>query len=1472
MTSLSRCSFRCNSSLSRNLSLFFSSVSHSLLTVIRVEHRSPWQKRSWVVRLVKIGLTLLFLSFVVAGQSDDPVDDFFIVEEPTWLEITNNDPNPRAPYIFSYPSHGSVVVYWGNAWPRYSPNSGYTGFDQFSYRYINLGGEWSNSAAVRLILIGNDDRQNAGTCPVLEPDRGAPSPPSTPMEVGEPINVTNGNMWLVQRDYALGGRGEPVEIDRFYNSMIQSSGLFGFGWSTGLDESIQLFGDKMIRYLRSDGKAIYFGRSETNLPYFSFSPAVFGTISANPDGTFKLSFRNGSSRLFNSTGKLVSISDRQGNETVLTYNAAGVLDTVTDAVGRVLTLTSNANGTIASIADSSGTIAAYEYETNPSLLKTVTYPDGSKYKFEYVTVGTKKLLATVKDALDNVLEHHDYDSQGRAITSEKHGGVEKYTLNYSGWDSTHGNFTSVTDALGNVTKYFHKRIYGTNIVTRTEGVCGGCGGSGSEVTTYEYDTGNSWLALKKRTDALGRQTHYSYDQQRNLIRVVDPLGTQNWSYNQFGQVLTYRDRVDSQTSNPGTDTLVNTYDPDGNLLTSEDSLGNVTSFSYDQNGQLISVTNARNHATTFSYDAFGRVTGIVDANGKTTSIGYDSRSRVSGLTNSLNENTAFEYDPKGRLKKIIYPDLNFTEITYDLAGRRTAVRDARGNITALGYDNAYRLTSVTDPLNHSTTFGYDLMSQMTSVTDALGNTTNFEYDSFQRVKKIIYPPAATGATRREEMLTYDKVGNVKTRVDTAGRTTGFDYDTSNRLIKITDPALKLTQFEYNLRSQLTKVKDALNQEYLFTYDPLGRVLSQTRAGTTMSFEYDAVGNRILRTDHMGRRTAYEYDALDRLTEIEYLPTLGVGIQPPPAGMPNAMATYAYDDLSRLVSATNSSGTVAFAYDNRGRLRTETDVFGNVIEFGYDANGNRTQLKLNGNVHTTYAYDAANRLTTLTDDTSQSFTYAYDIADRLISKALPNGVTTTYEYDGMSRLKRLKHQSATAVLFDNNFTYNASNQIVQITEPLRTRTFTYDDVDRLTGVTDASSTESYTYNAVGSRTASYLSDTYSYQPFNRVTSTQTASYAYDSNGNLVSKSEGSKRWSYLWDHENRLASVSDRKTRQRHIFDALGRRVLNFGGPNGSTRFTYDGLDVLMDDSSVSGERKYQNSLNIDDKLKLTDAGSSRYFLKDHLGSTVGLTDSVGGITSTAIYDSFGNSGNDPQTRYRYTGREYDSFSGLYFYRARWYDPKLGRFLSEDPIGFAGGDINLYGYVRNQPYIFRDPMGLYPGVDVMANPNIWGPAAASLAAAGGAILSAAGAVASSPAFVAGAGFGAGVAIGYYPGQWTANHPSNPFVNGPWNPWGTPAPMLPPFPIPNNPPQTTSGPVCQPLPKAVPWNRDRTIPWPDPNPERSGCAEEWARAYEWCAENIGRRDQRGGTGGYTDLQSCARGRVSERCGGNRIDWGN
>ena len=158
------------------------------------------------------------------------------------------------------------------------------------------------------------------------------------------------------------------------------------------------------------------------------------------------------------------------------------------------------------------------------------------------------------------------------------------------------------------------------------------------------------------------------------------------------------------------------------------------------------------------------------------------------------------------------------------------------------------------------------------------------------------------------------------------------------------------------------------------------------------------------------------------------------------------------------------------------------------------------------------------------------------------------------------------------------------------------------------------------------------------------------------------------------------------------------------------RYTYDGWDVIREDSSLKGVTVYQNGLGIDDKLRSKNGTTVRYFLTDHLGSTVALTNSSGAITSSTTYDSFGNAipkqaagsaasgaGNaapNIATSYRYTGREYDSDTGLYYYRNRWYDPETGRFISEDPIGFAGGDINLYGYVGNNPQNFIDPSGNY----------------------------------------------------------------------------------------------------------------------------------------------------------------------------------
>ena len=195
--------------------------------------------------------------------------------------------------------------------------------------------------------------------------------------------------------------------------------------------------------------------------------------------------------------------------------------------------------------------------------------------------------------------------------------------------------------------------------------------------------------------------------------------------------------------------------------------------------------------------------------------------------------------------------------------------------------------------------------------------------------------------------------------------------------------------------------------------------------------------------------------------------------------------------------------------------------------------------------------------------------------------------------------------------------------------------------------------------------------------------------------MVSKGEGSNFWRYGFDYENRLVSALTRKQTVRYRYDALGRRVQRyFKGGKENTKFIYDGQDVLVDDNSGT-LTKYINGTGIDNKLRVQTGSNTQYFLTDHLGSTNGLADASGNLTASTNYDAFGNATNASfLSRYQFTGREHDSFTGLHYYRARFYDANLGRFISEDPIGFEGGDVNLYGYVWNDPIKFVDPLGQF----------------------------------------------------------------------------------------------------------------------------------------------------------------------------------
>ena len=1069
-------------------------------------------------------------------------------------------------------------------------------------------------------------------------------------QVGRPVNVTNGNMYLQQADYQLPGAGEAIGISRTYNSISQSIGLFGRGWTSAYDERVTTDANGRLRLTLPDGRLVAFD-----------TPDFFGSIVRNGDASYTVTFKDGRVHQFNSAGKLISLADRNANQTLLTYDVNGRLSSVTDSFGRILNVTTNGSGVVLSISDSLSAIATYTYGGSNELL-TVTYPDNSGYRFTYTGVPSGLALATVSDALGNVIEQHDYDSQGRANTSQAQAGVERYTLNY-----VSPTETDVTDALGRVTKYFYHNVKGRKAVTRVDGLCS-CGGSQSQTWTYDDQ-----MNVISHQNALGQAATYAYDANGNEVSGTGVLGSSSFTYNQIGEVLTATDAMGGLTTN--------IYDAAGNLLSVTDALNNTTTLTYDARGELLNMTNPLGKVTRLAYDTSGNISQTTDALSNVTRFTYDARGRVTTATDALNNITSYVYDLAGRLNKITRPDNSLITFTYDLAGRPVKVTDPLGNINSFTYDAAYRLTSKTDALGKSVSYSYDLMSNLIGATDQLGQATNVVYDEFNRPVTVTYPPAVTGGTRLQETTEYDAAGNVTKRTDTAGRVTRFEYDNANRLVKATDPALQTTQYEYNARSNMTAVVDALGQRYTFDYDALGRVNAATRAGMMMTIAYDAAGNRTQRTDFNNLMTNYTYDALNRLTKITY-----------PDG---STATYAYDKLSQLTAAANINGTVSFVYDKLGRVTGTTDVWGQAINYTYDANGRRTKMSFGSSTFATYTYDALNRLTKITDGANQATSYAYDVTGKVTSRTLPNSVVTTYAYDGLGRLTQLKDAKKNAVIAANQYSYNSASELVQNIDQSGTHAYGYDVLDRLTSATNTgTAAESYAYDGVGNRTSSQRSATYGYQPFNRLTGTSSASYLYDNNGNMTTKTEAANTTHFAWDFENRLTQVvTPASGSVAYKYDALGRRVQSAPATGVATNFTYDGDDVVQDRTSTSVITEYLNGPGIDNKIRQKTGNTLYYFTRDHLGSTTALTDSKGALVERGAYDAYGNSTGPAKTRYGFTGREGDSVTGLMYYRARWYDPQLGRFISEDPIGLAGG-INQFAYVGNDPQNRKDPSGLY----------------------------------------------------------------------------------------------------------------------------------------------------------------------------------
>jgi RHS repeat-associated protein len=239
----------------------------------------------------------------------------------------------------------------------------------------------------------------------------------------------------------------------------------------------------------------------------------------------------------------------------------------------------------------------------------------------------------------------------------------------------------------------------------------------------------------------------------------------------------------------------------------------------------------------------------------------------------------------------------------------------------------------------------------------------------------------------------------------------------------------------------------------------------------------------------------------------------------------------------------------------------------------------------------------------------------------------------------------------------------------------TTNYGYDSIYELLSATlGASTTESYTYDPVGNRLSNLSGSGWSNNTSNELTSRPGVTYTYDNNGNTTSKTDSTGTTNYTWDFENRLSSVTLPGTggTVSFAYDPFGRRIKRVSNA-GTSIYAYD-KNNLIEETNSSGTvvARYAQALKMDEELAMLRSGTTSYYEADGLGTATSLSNSAGALAQTYTFDSFGNltaSSGSLTNPFRFTGREWDTETNLQFSRFRYYDPTVGRFLSEDPLGF-----------------------------------------------------------------------------------------------------------------------------------------------------------------------------------------------------------
>lgn len=830
------------------------------------------------------------------------------------------------------------------------------------------------------------------------------------------------------------------------------------------------------------------------------------------------------------------------------------------------------------------------------------------------------------------------------------------------------------------------------------------------------------------------------------------------------------------------------YTPSGLLTEFEKPEGQLSSFSYDTDGLLINDTHSGGASITLSHSV-GDVTSTSAMN---RSVPY----RIGASLKFFDDITHGTPCGTGSMATAYVRDKVYADQSYDrfdasyifdnhgcadskiisttmatgASSSSHGAKDARwGNmapfITNSNINDSYisrtqsiNLSDSADPFSiidwtvtetndksKTTSTVYTGNTRTYVTTSPLGRQSTLAIDAYERPTRLNRGNDAAIA------ISWDK--EHLSKITQAGRVVSFFYDPTTR--------------------RLSTIKNALNQQMQFSYDPVGRLTQLTRPdGALISFSYDANGNVVSvtppgRSDHL-----FDYDPLE-------MP--GSYTAPLLPNVPNPVTMYEWNLDRQLTSIQRPSGTtIAYEYDAAsgvptsittdegnyavyetaaGQLQTITSPDGLFIQFGYDRGRPAGEYVSNSSTNLgsfSRQFDSgmvvSDSVTSGDNVTTIPVAYTYDDDDLLVgagaltlSRDAASGrtigsnlgnVTDSYGYNTLGELLTYEAKYAGVSIYKINLVRDALGRVASRSETISgittTYVYSYDAAGRLTTVTkDGAAWQAYAYDANGNRTGGQIENvpiTGTYDAQDRMVAYNMYTYGYNANGELSSKTSTLTGDITQFTHDSfgQLKQVIQADgSLVGYQTDGLHRRSARILGYLISARYLYmDNLRIAAETSAAGTIRKrfvYATRSNVPDYWQ-TPSGVLYRIISDDLGSprlVVRVSDGV--VMQTLRHDPFGRVIEDTKPGYQpfgFAGGLYDKDTKLVRFGAREYDPETGRWLSKDPILFAGGDPNLYGYVLNDPVNLFDPAGLAYSVDQAINAGATGAIAGAYTGATG----------------------------------------------------------------------------------------------------------------------------------------------------------